>query len=460
MTKQVETREMFQLIEELFPIHRSMTGQGVRATFDRIAKEIPLSVSEIPTGTKVFDWIIPKEWQIHDAFVADVNGRKLIDYSNHNLHVVNDSIAVDTKLPWNELDPHLHSLPDRPDSIPYRTTYFSENWGFCLKHSQRSELARSQGDFHVKIDAKHFDGSMSIAECVLPGAEVDSVLIYCHTCHPSLANDNLSGIAVATQLAKWLQTRSHRLTYRFVFAPATIGAIAWLAGNVELVPTISHGLILSLLGSHGRFTYKRSRQGKAQIDSIAESAVRSRGGQIRDFSPFGYDERQFCSPGFNLPVGCLSRTPHAEFPEYHTSDDNLSFISADRLAESLNLCQQIIESIEAEHPLESLRGVQPPSIARQNTMLAEGRNPVSKNPKCEPYLRKHNLHRRFGERDDRGQFQQAVMWVLNLSDGFHSVEQMAARSKLSEAEIVQAVSALVEVNLLEFNAPAKQIRGQ
>lgn len=443
MSFEVRAHWMRSLMERLYPLHRSMTGEGVRATFDELNLLIPLTVHEVPSGTRVFDWVVPAEWRIRHAFVEDSAGKRLVDYANSNLHVMNGSSPIDATLPWTELMPHIHSLPDRPNAIPYRTAYFRNEWGFCVPHTLRQSIASTSDRYRVCIDSEHFDGSLSYAECTLPGTTDRSVLIYCHTCHPSLADDNLSGIVVATLLAQSLQLTAHRLTYRFVFAPATIGAITWLARNESnVVPLIDHGLVLSLLGNAGSFTYKRSRRRDSVIDRIASAAVQQYGGSVRDFRPFGYDERQFCSPGFDLAVGCLTRSPHGEFPEYHTSDDNLGFVHDERLLEALRLCEHIVQCLEDSDHSNS----NDERIGQQRSY-----GPVNRFPKCEPFLRKYDLHRSFGQHDDRGHFQESVMWVLNLSDGSHSIEDIAACSQLDEFEIVRAASALADIGLLELN---------
>lgn len=442
-------KELDSLVECLYPFHRSMTGEGVRKTFDKLAEYIPLTVHEVPTGTKVFDWTVPKEWRIRDAFIADQQGNRLVDYADSNLHVVNGSVAVNATMNWAQLASHVHSLPDRLEAIPYRTAYYSDNWGFCIPHSLRSQLADSSGSFHVCIDADHFDGSLTYAECTIPGNSDQSVLIYCHTCHPSLANDNLSGIAVATALAQSLLRIDHHLTYRFVFAPATIGAIAWLARNEStVVPYVTDGLVLSLLGSDSPFTYKRSRQADARIDKIAGSIVKGAGGEVRKFRPFGYDERQFCSPGFNMPVGCLSRKPHSEFPEYHTSDDNLAFVSGERMAESLRLCESILTAIEESHLNSNATATVAPAINEGSEIDSGTLRPISLLTKCEPFLKRFKLHDSFGMQVSQGRFQEAIMWVLSLSDGSNSIRDIAVASDLTEPEIATAVERLRECKLL------------
>lgn len=441
-------QQMLGLLEDLFPLHRSMTGEGLRATLKRIQSEIPLTIAEVPSGTKVFDWTVPQEWSIRDAFIANASGERLVDYKHSNLHVVNGSVGVDEQMAWQDLAPKVHYLPQMPEAIPYRTAYFGEDWGFCVTESTYQQLSRQSDRLHVKIDAQYFDGSMSIGECVVPGESEQTVLVYCHTCHPSLANDNLSGIVVATQLAKALIGRRNRLSYRFVFAPATIGAITWLARNEHFVASISHGLVLSLLGNDAPFTYKKSRQGDVEIDSIACQAVSACGGSVREFTPFGYDERQFCSPGFNLPVGCLTRAPYGEFAEYHTSADNLSFVSGARLVESFEICESILSKIETQHTTQSVDSKCDEAEA-DSDKFHQAVIPIRVCQKCEPFLRRHQLHRRFGELGCDSRLQLAIMWVLNFSDGQHSTVEIASRSQLPESDILKAVNILAEVNILQ-----------
>ena len=318
-------RDMHRLVTELYPICRSITGDGVRETLRRIGQHIPLSVHEVASGTPVFDWTVPKEWNIRDAYIKDASGKRVVDFKRSSLHVVNYSVPVRRTMSLEELKPHLFTLPEHPDWIPYRTSYYKESWGFCLSHRQLAELAA--GEYEVCVDSSLVDGHLTYGECFLPGETSDEVLFSSHVCHPSLCNDNLSGVSLAFFLAKYLQSRPHRYSYRFLFAPATIGAIAWLAKNERQTERIKHGLILTCVGDAGRMTYKKSRRGNAEVDR-AVAHVLKHGGEheITEFSPWGYDERQFCSPGFNLPVGCLMRTPNGRFPEYHTSADNLEFV--------------------------------------------------------------------------------------------------------------------------------------
>ncbi len=419
---------LHSFVSELYPICSSITGDGLREILRRISQRIPLQVHEVPTGTQVFDWTVPREWNIRDAYVRNSSGEKIIDFKNSNLHVVNYSIPVKARLSLQELKQHLYALPDRPDWIPYRTSYYRETWGFCLPQRQLDSLP--EDEYEAVIDSSLEDGSLTYAECLIPGRSKDEVLISCHACHPSLCNDNLSGLAVATFLAQALSRMERRFSYRFLFIPGTIGSITWLSRNEEVVPLVRHGLVLACVGDRGAFSYKKSRRGNAEIDRAVLHVLATSGNpyNIRDFSPYGYDERQYCSPGFDLPVGCLNRTQHGKFPEYHTSADNLSFVAPEALAGSLRLCLDVFRVLENNHTYQNL------------------------NPKCEPQLGKRGLYRLIGGLPDAGARELAMLWVLNLSDGQHSLLDIAERSGLRFEAIVQAAEALRQNELL---APVK-----
>ncbi len=324
--------DLHSFAAEIYPICRSITGDGIRKTLKRVLQRIPLKLTEVATGTQVFDWKVPKEWNIRDAYIKDTGGHRIVDFQQHNLHVVNYSTPVHATISLYDLLPHLYSLPDHPDWIPYRTSYYKESWGFCLTHRQMNALA--DGDYEVFIDSSLVDGSLTYGECYIPGHTTDEVLISCHTCHPSLANDNLSGMVVATALAEYLLKQDLRYSYRFLFLPGTIGAITWLARNRERAQLIRHGLVLAGIGDRGGFHYKKSRRGDSEIDRVVSHVIKHSGetSEVLDFSPYGYDERQYCSPGFNLAVGCLMRSVWGTFPEYHTSADNLDLIEPLQLA--------------------------------------------------------------------------------------------------------------------------------
>jgi aminopeptidase-like protein len=419
-------QEMYRFIADLYPICRSITGDGLRTTLNILKRHIPLVVHEVPTGTVVFDWSIPKEWNIRDAFVKDSNGKRVIDFQASNLHVVNYSVPVKARMSLDQLKEHIFTLPDAPDWIPYRTSYYKESWGFCMAHKDYMQL--EDGEYEVVIDSSLEPGHLSYGECYLRGTQENEVLISCHICHPSLCNDNLSGVALATLLARSLATLSLRYSYRFLFIPGSIGSIAWLHRNLGQLSKIEHGLVLVDIGDGGKFTYKKSRRGDAEIDRAAMNILRNSGREfdIREFEPYGHDERQYCSPGINLPVGCFSRTPHGEFPEYHTSADNLSFISPENLADSFSQCLSILQLLESNRRYFNL------------------------NPICEPQLGKRGLYRMIGGPRDGGVQELPLLWVLNLSDGAHSLLDISDRSGLPFDAIKRAADALSEHGLLRM----------
>jgi aminopeptidase-like protein len=420
-----EGKAMMALAKELFPICRSITGNGVRQTLAILQRHIPLEVNEVPSGTPVLDWTVPPEWNIRDAYIAGENGARLVDFAVNNLHIVQYSTPIDAIMPLAELRPHLHTLPDRPDWIPYRTSYYTKDWGFCLTHRQLSSLV--DGLYRVVIDSDLQPGHLSYGELIVPGEREETVLFSCHICHPSLANDNLAGIAVATQLARHVQTLSPRYSYRFLFIPGTIGSLTWLARNENKIDRVSHGLVLSCLGDAGGMTYKQSRRGNTRIDQIVAHILRhdETPHSITPFVPYGYDERQYCSPGFDLPVGCLMRTPNGEYPEYHSSADNLSLLRPESLAHSLTVLQRIVAVIERD------------AIYR------------NRNPKGEPQLGRRALYATTGGQRAVGYDQMALLWVLNLSDGHHSLLDIADRAAIPFSTISEAADALVKAELLE-----------
>ena len=421
--------ELYKLVAELYPICRSITGDGVRRTLEIVDREVGgLAVSEVPTGTQVLDWTVPREWNVRDAWVADVAGERVIDFQASNLHLLGYSMPVRATMPLAELKQHLFTLPDHPDWVPWRTSYYAGRWGFCA--SQRLVDSLPDGDYEACVDTTLADGHLTYGEHLVEGQTDEEVLVSCHVCHPSLANDNLSGIAVATGLARRLAERRPRYSYRFLFAPGTIGSITWLARNQDRLDRVRHGLVLSGLGDPGGFTWKRSRRGDTVIDR-AMAHVLGRSGrphQLVDFSPYGYDERQYCSPGFNLPVGRLSRTPFATYPEYHTSADDLDFVGPGQLADSLEVCQEVVEVLEGDRTYLNL------------------------SPKGEPQLGKRGLYGQIGGRSDAEERQMAMLWVLNLSDGGMSLLEVAERAGLPFALVAEVAGALEAAGLLSRTA--------
>lgn len=417
---------MHDFMADLFPLCRSITGNGVRETLADVGKEIPLEIHEVPSGTQVFDWSVPLEWNIADAFIKDPSGKRLIDFQQCNLHVVSYSVPIHKKMTLADLKPHLHSLPDYPTWIPFRTSYYRENWGFCLSHKQLSELPDGV-ELEVCIESTLASGSLTYGECYLRGDTQDEILISCHVCHPSLCNDNLSGLAVATALAKAMAKRPRRYSYRFIFIPATIGAITWMARNEAVLQNIRHGLVITGVGDQGAITYKKSRRGDAEVDRAMQHVLRydEPGHRVIDFFPYGYDERQYCSPAFNLPVGCLMRTPHGQYPEYHTSADNLDFVKPESLAGSYRHCLSLFDILEHNETY------------------------INQHPKGEPQLGRRGLYRDLAGQQESKMFELSLLWVLNMSDGAHSLLDIAERAGISFATIHKAAVLLKQHGLLQ-----------
>ncbi len=424
--------ELLELIRELYPFCRSITGVGLRETLAVLGRYLPLELHEVPSGTPVLDWVVPKEWNIRDAWIKDAAGRRVVDFRASNLHVVNYSVPVAGRFLLSALRPRLHTLPRQPDAIPYRTAYYEETWGFCL--SQRQLDALPEGEYDICIDSTLAPGALTYGELLLPGESSEEILISAHVCHPSLCDDNLSGVAVALLLARELsQLPRRRYSLRFLFAPGTIGAITWLARNQTSASRIKHGLTLTCLGDGHPFTFKRTFAGNNEIDRVAALVLKASGyeHQSIDFFPYGYDERQYNSPGFRLPVASLMRGRHGQFPEYHTSLDNPSFVSADRLAESYRVLRDIIDALQGNDRYVNLQ------------------------PFAEPQLGKRGLYRAVGGSGLPG-LQLAMLWVLSMSDGRHSLLDVAERSGLGWAEIIMAAKLLIEHQLLARASEAQQ----
>lgn len=423
-------RSLFALCERLYPICRSITGQGVRDTLAMLRELVEIETFEVPSGTEAFDWTVPPEWNLARGRLIGPSGQTIVDTADHNLHVVNYSEPVDRTLSLEELVGHLHSLPDQPDAIPYRTSYFQQTWGFCLPHRLRETLPA--GQYTARIEATLAPGSLSYGEIFLPGESDQEILISTHVCHPSLANDNLSGITVAAHLAAYFAAsgRPRRYGLRFVFVPGTIGAITWLSQNEARVPKIVAGLVLSGVGDRGPFTYKKSRHGAGLIDRLFQSHLQtwsdSRGRpSIRPFLPYGYDERQYCSPGIDIPAGCLMRTPYGEYPEYHTSGDNLTLLSAQSLGETFELCRRVLTDAQC--------------VARYRNL----------SPKCEPQLGRRGLYDNVGGDNQSKTAQLAMLWLLSHSDGAHTTLDIHELSSIDLATLDLAAGRLQQAELLE-----------
>ena len=426
--------EMFTLAAKIYPFCRSITGNGVRQTLREVGAHIPLDIHEVPTGTPVLDWTIPREWNIRDAYIKNERGEKIVDFNRSNLHVMSYSVPVQRRMSLAELKQHVYTLPDQPDLIPYRTSYYAENWAFCMPHRQFEALRDET--YEVLIDSSLTEGHLTYGEYLHKGETQDEFLLSAHVCHPSLANDNCSGIALLTHLAKRISRLRTRYSYRFLFAPGTIGAITWLARNEDLVHRIKHGIVVSMVGDRGGPTYKKSRRGNTEIDramihSLGHSGLTP---TIEEFSPYGYDERQYCSPGFNLPVGLFSRSKFGAIPEYHTSADNLDFIRPEALGESYRLMSETIGAIEGN-------GVY------CNTV-----------PKGEPQLGKRGLYGAIGGDKDAAAANMAMLWILNLSDGTNSLLDIAERANLPFAVVQRTAKLLGDHGLLKPFDPVQERR--
>jgi aminopeptidase-like protein len=416
-------QRMLSLAETLFPLCRSITGDGVRATLREVGRRIPLDVHDVPSGTHVLDWVVPDEWNIRDAYIAEAGGERVVDFEASNLHVVSYSAPFRGEMSLAELRPHLHTHPNEPDWIPYRTSYYDRTWGFCL--SERQLDALDDGPYEVIVDSTLAPGSLTYAECVVQGELDDEVLLTTHVCHPSLANDNLSGVVVLTELAAALVATPRRLTYRVLFIPGTIGSIAWLARNEAVIERVTAGLVIACVGDSAPLSYKRSRRTDALVDRAAAHVVgRSPGGTLKDFVPWGWDERQFNSPGFDLPVGCLTRSAEGDFPEYHSSADNLGLISPVQLEGALEAALAILD------------------------VLDDDRSYLNLQPKGEPQLGRRGLYKAVGGGDPSTD-QLATLWILNQSDGARSLLDIAERSGIAFADLQRVARRLVDAGLLE-----------
>jgi aminopeptidase-like protein len=416
--------ELHAAVRELYPICRSITGEGLRASLRLLQKIVPLELREVPTGTVVFDWVVPREWTFRSARLFGPSGEVVVDAAKLNLHLLNYSVPFRGKVSREELEKHLYSLPEQPTLVPYRTSYYRDAWGFCLSDAQRRVLPA--GEYTVEIATTLGEGSLTYGELVVPGEQTEEVLVSTHCCHPSLANDNCAGMVVCATLARLLRGTTPRYTYRFVFVPGTIGAITWLAMNEAGARRVAHGLVAACVGDSGQLTYKRSRRGDAEVDRAAVHVLAHSGQpyQVRDFTPYGYDERQYGSPGFNLAVGSLTRTPYGEYPEYHTSGDDPSLVKPEKMVDTLRRYLEVFEVLEGNRTYLNL------------------------SPKCEPQLGKRGLYGTVGGQSHAQASQMAMLWVLNQSDGTHSLLDVAERAKLPFSEVRRAAKALQGAGLL------------
>lgn len=412
--------ELLELMRELFPLPRSLTGDGVRETLGVLAREVPLELVETPTGTAIFDWVAPREWKLRGAWIEGPTGERIVDAADSPLHVLGYSVPIDAVVSLDELRDHVFTHDD-PELVPYRTSYWTEQWGFCMTARQLESL--EPGDYHVVVDADLADGSLTSGELRLQGQSESEFLLSTYVCHPALANDNLSGIVVLWALARTLAQQRLEHTYRVLWSPGTLGPLCWLERNLENLDRIQNGLVISCVGDPGPLRYKRSRQGDAPVDRAATYVLaREPDSIVGDWQPTGGDERQYCSPGFDLPVGTLSRTPHGLFPEYHSSADDLSLVRSEALAASYRAALEIIDVVETNASFRNLSPYGEPQLGRRGLYqsVPDGTNP-----------------------------ELAYLWLLNLSDGDNDLLTIAERSGLPFEALCEAAATLEKHDLLK-----------
>ena len=419
--------EMHAWARDLFPICRSLTGNGVRGTLAYIGGIVPsLAVHEVPSGTEAFDWTVPNEWNIRGAYIEDEHGNRIVDFARNNLHVVGYSTPVDEWMPLDELQPHLHSLPDQPGAIPYVTSYYVRRWGFCLPHAQRETLA--DGNYHVVIDSTLEPGSLTYGEVLIPGREEKEIFISTYICHPSMANNELSGPVVTTALARWIGSLpDRRFSYRIVFIPETIGAIVYISRHLEeLQRRVIAGYVVTCVGDDRAYSLLHSRSGDTLADRAARLVLRRHAPDLVEYSYLdrGSDERQYCSPGVDLPVASIMRTRYNSYPEYHTSLDDLTLVTPSGLEGGFDALRRTIELIERNHVYQ----VTTP---------------------CEPQLGKRGLYPTLSTRG-AGFLVRSMTNMLAYADGTRDLVDLAGHIGVSADEAVETAQKLAAAGLLRI----------
>lgn len=447
MIMQTDKSYIDMLLTELFPICRSISGNGNRRTFDILSELIPLNKYEIKSGTRVFDWTVPKEWNIQDAWIKDSSGKKLVDFKNNNLHIVNYSMPYQGIVDYDELLTHLHTLPSNPDAIPYRTTYYKETWGFCLSHNELLEKFKPNEKYEVNIESSfNSAGSMTYADCRKKGSKKKEYLISTYCCHPSLANDNLSGLILSCLLFREILSFNTYYTFRLIIVPETIGCIAYLFNNQSNMHNVVGGYVITTVAGPGEFGYKSSFLGNHEIDIAANIALKDQNYIKYPFIPDGSDERQYSSPGFRIPMGTITKDKYYEYNEYHTSQDNLNFISSDNLLETLKIYKKAIQLLEMNRIYKRTE------------------------PHCEFFLSKHGLYPTVGGKQQQpshlganshnsfcydittkissGDEIDAFSWLMHLLDGDESIFDIHIKSKIDVEILYNCAEKLKTANLV------------
>jgi len=423
------TSELEKYFDKLWPICRSITGNGLRESLSIINEILPLQITEIPSGTQVFDWTIPNEWNITDAYIITPEGKKICDFKKNNLHVVNYSVPINTELTYDDLIRNLHYIEDMPDAIPYITSYYKENWGFCMSFNDFKSLPR-QGLYKIKIDSVLKPGNLTYGECVLKGDTDEEILFSTYLCHPSMANNELSGPLVQTFLYQKIAALPNRkYTYRFLFAPETIGVIAYLAKQgTHLKQNLKAGYVLTCCGDDGNFVYKQSKQINSMADIVARHVIKHQDipFEIIPFSVGGSDERQYCSPGFNLPVGSLTRSMYQRYKEYHTSLDNKDFISFTAMEKTINVYFDFVRAIELNDYF------------------------ISTIPYCEPQLGKRGLYPSSVNPTESRDLIHNRMHLLTYADGTKSLIEIAELKNISVFDLENHLEPLIKEGILKL----------